>query len=48
MQSVVKTADGNKIIIHYVYNKVTGTFDSGAEGTGGDGGEWYINKIYSN
>ena len=27
MQSVVKTADGNKITIHYVYNKVTGTFD---------------------
>ena len=27
MQSVVETADGNKITIHYVYNKVTGTFD---------------------
>ena len=27
MQSVVKTADGNKITIHYVYNKVTGAFD---------------------
>ena len=27
MQSVVKTADGNKITIHYVYNKVTGRFD---------------------
>lgn len=24
---IVKTADGNKIAIHYVYNKVTGTFD---------------------
>ena len=27
MQSVVNTTDGNKIIIHYVYNKVTGAFD---------------------
>ncbi|MCC2226148.1 MULTISPECIES: hypothetical protein [Roseburia] len=27
MESVVKIADGNKITIHYVYNKVTGTFD---------------------
>ena len=27
MQSVVETVDGNKITIHYVYNKVTGTFD---------------------
>ena len=27
MQSVVKTADGNKITIHYVYTKVTGPFD---------------------
>ncbi len=27
MQSVVKTSDGNKITIHYVYNKVTGAFD---------------------
>lgn len=27
MQSVVKTANGNKITIHYVYNKVTGEFD---------------------
>ena len=27
MQSIVETSDGNKITIHYVYNKLTGTFD---------------------
>ena len=27
MQSVVKTADGKKITIHFVYNKITGAFD---------------------
>lgn len=27
MQSIIKTGDGNKITIHFVYNVITGEFD---------------------